>query len=134
MKRYLPLLLFFSFFLFACQKGLNEMSGEIRLLVISNYGQNTEIISEDPSHETIKNTMQNLNWQGFHQVVLEKKNGDWLEVGGSLNPSDGLSVMYEENGNQHVIKVPPTTIDEMTYFLLDYLDGSSDWKINHDWH
>ena len=110
------------------------MSGEIRLLVISNYGQNTEIISEDPSHETIKNTMQNLNWQGFHQVVLEKKNGDWLEVGGSLNPSDGLSVMYEENGNQHVIKVPPTTIDEMTYFLLDYLDGSSDWKINHDWH
>lgn len=83
--------------------------------------------------EIVQNTMHSLNWQGFHQVVLEQPNGDWMDVGGSLNPDDGLSVMHEENGKQSVIRVPPTSVDEMTTMLLGYLSGTDDWKSGTEW-
>ncbi len=47
---------------------------------------------------------------------MEKKNGDFIEVGGNLG-EDGLSVQYQEGENQKIIVTPPTTIDEMIYFI-----------------
>jgi hypothetical protein len=77
----------------------------MRLRVLSNYGETERAVTDQATAETVESTMSSLDWQGFHQVVLERPNGDWMEVGGSLDPSDGLSVMYEENGSQFVIKV-----------------------------
>ena len=105
----------------------------MKLRVLSNYGENEQVVTEDATPEIIQKTVHSLNWQEFHQVLLERSSGDWMEVGGSLNPEDGFSVMYEENGRQLVIKTPPTRIDEMTEMLLAYLSGSEDWKRGADW-
>ena len=65
----------------------------MKLRVISNYGTEERTVSESATREQIIRTIDYLDWSGFHQVVLEKPNGDWLDVGGSLEPSDGLSIM-----------------------------------------
>ncbi|MDP7288280.1 MAG: hypothetical protein QGH94_09845, partial [Phycisphaerae bacterium] len=92
-----------------------------------------KVIAEDTTPEIVRDTMLSLDWLGFHQVVLERLNGDWLEVGGSLDPNDGLSVAYGENGKESVIKVPPSTVDEMITILLSYLANSEDWKTDAEW-
>ena len=65
--------------------------------------------------------------------MLEKPNGDWLEAGGSLNPADGLSLMYEESGAQHVVTEAPELIDEFKHALIGYLTESDDWKQAYGW-
>ena len=42
-------------------------------------------------------------------------------------------LMFEEGGEQFVIKEPPTTVDQMTSFLLGYLAGPDAWKKKADW-
>jgi hypothetical protein len=106
---------------------------KMELSVISNYGQTMEIIAEEATPALVRQTMRSLDWHGFHQVILTKADGDWLEVGGSLAPGDGLSVMYEERGEQFVIEDPPETVEEMTAFLLDYLAGSGQWRGRANW-
>ena len=105
----------------------------MRLRVLSNYGETERVVTDQATAEAVESTMSSLDWQGFHQVVLERPNGDWMEVGGSLDPSDGLSVMYEENGRQFVIKVPPTTVGEMTAMLTGYLSNTEEWKAGAEW-
>ena len=105
----------------------------MRLRVFSDYGASEQVVTEDATPETVKNTMNSVNWQEFHQIVLDSPNGNMMEVGGSLNPDDGLSVLYQENGSQSVIKVPPTSVDEMTSLLLSYLSGTNDWKTGNQW-
>jgi hypothetical protein len=106
----------------------------LRLEVHSDYGSHSRIVSEESTGDIIVKTMESLDWGGFHQVVLTNENGNWLEVGGSLDPSDGLSVMYQENGTQRVIGVPPVTVKEMTEFLLLYLEGKNEWKSKSTWN
>lgn len=98
----------------------------MRLEVISDYGATTTEISNRATPELIKETMASLDWQRFHQVVLSKPNGDWIEVGGSINPDEGLSVMWEEAGAQEVIA--PASVAEMTGFLLGFLSENNEWR------
>jgi hypothetical protein len=102
-----------------------ESAGDMimRLEVISDYEGTTTEVSDRATPELIKYTMASLDWQRFHQVLLSKANGDWLEVGGSLNPDEGLSVMWEEAGEQKVIAQPPASVAELTDFLLAFLSG-----------
>ena len=105
----------------------------MKLRVISNYGTEERTVSENATREQIIHTIDYLDWSGFHQVVLEKPNGDWLDVGGSLDPSDGLSIMYEESGNQHVVTEAPELPEELKHALLGYLAESDDWKQAYGW-
>ena len=91
------------------------------------------IVSEQATPELVIETVDYLDWSGFHQVVLERPNGDWLDVGGSLDPSDGLSIMYEESGAQRVVATAPDTIAVLKDALLGYLSGTDDWKQSHAW-
>jgi hypothetical protein len=123
----------------ACANGSESSTAlggkaNMKLEVISHYGAETMVVSGEATADIVKDTMRSLDWNGFHQVVLTKRNGDWMEVGGSLDPSDGLSVMYQENNEQVVIKSPPASVDEMTDFLLSYLGEMDDWKSNNEWH
>ena len=94
----------------------------IGLHVLSDYGDKHRFITDKPTKEIVLHTINELDWKnGFHQVILVDSPGAYMEVGGSLDPSDGLSVLYEEDGKQLVIKVPPATIEEMTAFLFNYL-------------
>lgn len=106
----------------------------MKLEVISDYGSVVRTISDEATQEIVVSTMQSLDWGGFHQVVLTKPNGDWLEVGGSLNPNDGLSVMHEKNKTQEVIKTPPENVIEMTSFLAAYLEDTDEWREGVEWH
>lgn len=101
---------------------------KMRLRILSDYGARERVVSEDATPEIIESTMNSLDWEGFHQVVLERSKGDSLEVGGSLNPEDGLSALREENGTQKVISDPPTSVGEMTAILLSYLSQGDKWK------
>jgi hypothetical protein len=105
----------------------------MRLEVISEYGARTTELSDRATPELIKETMASLDWQQFHQVLLSKPNGEWLEVGGSLDPDEGLSVIWEEAGEQQVITQPPASVAELTGFLLAYLSGTDDWKTGTEW-
>jgi hypothetical protein len=116
-----------------CQKAIEEETEIMKLRVISDYGRTERLVADEATPEIVVSTMHSLDWRGFHQVVLERSNSDWMEVGGSLDPSDGLSVMYEENGKQSVIRVAPTTVEDMTTMLLGYLSGTEDWKKSAKW-
>ena len=105
----------------------------MKLRLISDYGAITSLVSADATPKIVKETIKNLDWHRFHQVIAEKENGDWFEVGGSLHPSDGLSVTYEEGGEQSVIRVRPTTIEELIHFLVEYISGDDSWKKRAKW-
>ena len=105
----------------------------MQLSVLSDYGATERIITQGASPEIVEKTISNLDWDGFHQVVMTKRNGDWLEVGGSLNPTDGLSVMYEEDGQQVVIKEPPATIAFLIQVAIAYVNNTGRWKEMAEW-
>ena len=105
----------------------------MKLRLISDYGTNENLVASEVTPMIAKKAILNLDWHRFHQLIAEKANGDWLEVRGSLHPSDGLSIIYEEGGKQSVIRVPPTSIEEMMEFLVEYISGSEEWKKRADW-
>jgi hypothetical protein len=101
---------------------------------LSDYGDKHQFITEKPTKEIILTTIKDLDWEnGFHQVIIVALPGEYMEVGGSLDPSDGLSVLYEEGGKQFVTKEAPKTIEEITAFLLAYLTDGEEWKNKTKW-
>ncbi|WP_148560717.1 hypothetical protein [Zobellia galactanivorans] len=100
---------------------------KMELMVLSNYGAEEKIISDSTSLSQIKETMKEIDWNTFNQVILSTDNSNWIEVGGNLN-EDGLSSMYEENGKQFVINEPPSSIDHMTEILISYFNGDGNFK------
>lgn len=118
------------FFMISCGNSkTNQLTedSKMKLTVISDYGENEKTISDSATIEQVKSTMLSLDWKEFHQVVLEQKDGNWIEVGGNIG-DDGLSSMYEENGNQFVINRPPSSVEHMTKILLSYLRGDNKFR------
>ena len=99
----------------------------MKLTVISNYGSEVKEISPSATVEQIEKTMDSINWNLFHQVVLSINDSSWIEVGGNLK-DDGLSVTYEENGRQYIIDEPPSSVDGMKKILLSYHAGDGRFK------
>lgn len=100
---------------------------DLKLVVAYNYGQNLKTISEKATEEEIKNTMESINWYEFHivQLVDEKENS--LHVSGSL-VEDGLSSGYVTTDN-HILKAsPPTSVEEMTEILIEFVKGEEIWR------
>jgi hypothetical protein len=104
-----------------------------RMTVLSDYGEVERYISEQATVQDIVEQMGSLDWSGFHQVILQRENGDLLEVGGSLDPEDGLSIIYNEGGEEFVTTTPPQTVDEMTRTLQLYLANDPTWKSQFGW-
>lgn len=102
----------------------------MKLTVYSNYGSEEKIISLNASSDLVNLTMNSIDWKKFHQVVLTKSNGDYMEVGGNIT-DDGLSVMYEESGNQFIIIQPPTSVDQMTNILESYFLEDGKFKLEN---
>jgi hypothetical protein len=99
----------------------------MKLTVIANYGSDVNEISSSVTVEKIEQTMNSINWNNFHQVVLSLNDHSWIEVGGNLT-DDGLSVTYEENGRQYIIDQPPSSVDGMIKILLSYYAGDGRFK------
>ena len=105
----------------------------MKMTVISNYGAEEKVFLEKASATLVAAAICTLDWNGFHQVVLEQPNGDYLEVGGSLNPEDGFSAMYQQGDEQFVTDEPPSTVDELLQMQTSYISGTDAWKSGYEW-
>lgn len=101
----------------------------MKLTVISDYGEVERVISHDADPDLVAKTIEGLDWSGFHQVVLERGADEWLEVGGSLDPTDGLSVAYAERGVEYVSREAPDSIERLVSVARSYARRSSDWRM-----
>ena len=105
----------------------------MRLTVISAYGARETIVSEQATPEIVEATIRSVNWSGFHQVVLEDDMGNWFEVGSSFG-DDGLSASFGEAGDEYVIAILPTTVDEMVRLQALFVSDSAQWRNECQWH
>tara|TARA_R110001606_G_scaffold278147_4_gene426380 strand:+ start:284 stop:697 length:414 start_codon:yes stop_codon:yes gene_type:complete len=131
MRIRINLILILSLLVIACSEKKNKTTKQnqtkMELMLLSNYGAEEKIISDSTTIKQIKNTMNELDWNNFHQVILSTDNSNWIEVGGNLN-EDGLSSMYEENGKQFIINEPPSSVEHMTKILISYFNGDGKYK------
>ncbi|WP_452599165.1 hypothetical protein [Pontimicrobium sp. MEBiC01747] len=125
------LILILSLLVMSCSEKKNKTTKQnqtkMELMLLSNYGAEEKIISDSTTIKQIENTMNKLDWNNFHQVILSTDNSNWIEVGGNLN-EDGLSSMYEENGKQFIINKPPLSVEHMTKILISYFNGDGKYK------
>lgn len=109
------------------QKTDSQQQRTLKLVVTYDYGETLETISENTTPEIIQNTMQSINWNEFHIVQLEDKDGNALHVSGSLE-EDGLASGYVTE-EDHLLKTePPTSVEEMTTILIDFLESENTWR------
>ena len=103
------------------------------LHVLSEYGDTHVYVSKDPSLEIIERTVRGLDWNMFHQVFLVKQSGESMEVGGSLDPKDGLSSVYRHQEIYRVTKEPPGRVGEMIEILKSFYLGDGRWEIMYEY-
>ncbi|WP_339462996.1 hypothetical protein [Pseudomonas sp. EA_105y_Pfl2_R69] len=110
---------------------MEDVNNVVGLHVISDFGSDYTYVSEAPDHIEISNTIKRLDWQkGFHQVILVTAPGVSMEVGGSLDPSDGLSSVYRDI-NKSIYRVtvdPPISVNQMEKILLSFHAGDNQWE------
>ncbi|GAB5564117.1 MAG: hypothetical protein Wins2KO_11800 [Winogradskyella sp.] len=108
---------------------------DLKLSVISNYGENTKTISEKATAEIIKSTMKSTNWNEFHIVQLEDENGNEykaLHVSGSLGDDELASGFVTDD--DHILLVKSLeTVEQMTEILLDFLKGEEIWRNKYEY-
>lgn len=100
---------------------------EIELRLLTDKGKKEVVIEKSASVQAIQATMESLDWNEFHLVILSKNDHDSISVGGSLH-KDGLACAYEENGEQYVIDEAPTSVGQMTEMLVSYFKGDGAFK------
>lgn len=109
----------------------DPVAGNPGLHVLSAYGSEHALISPLPTEDIIRKTLGDLDWKhGFFQVILVRDSGELFEVGGSLDPSDGLSSLYEDPAKDVylVTSTPPESIDQMTDLLLSFHRNDGQWR------
>jgi len=100
-----------------------------QLKIYSEYGAKLTLDETNPNEKIITEWMDKLDWvNGFHQVSLHQDKSNWFEVGGSLDPSDGLSGIVSINSEIQVTPVAPTNVDEMKKLILSYYRSDSIWQ------
>jgi len=98
------------------------------LIIYSDYGSKTTVKIDNPSEADVLGWIDKLDWNEFHQVILEHDENNCFEVGGSLNPTDGLSSMARLGADDYVIAEAPTTIDQLKALIISYHKNDDKWK------
>ena len=101
------------------------------LHVLSGLPSEHRFIDENPTEKMIRTTITGLDWSGeFHQVLLISSPGVCFAVGGSLDPTIGLSSSYsdEKKGERLVINEAPTTVAKMEELMVSFFYGDGRWK------
>ncbi len=104
--------------------------------MLSNYGEGYELISPEANYSIAIELINSLDWAtGFYQVIYTREPGVLLEVGGSLNKQDGLSVVYINRAKkiETVTTHPPATIAELVEILESFATGTNVWKTKYTW-
>lgn len=91
-------------------------------------------ITDAPDAGQVEATIRNQPWDDITFVVLRIDDANWFEVSGSLDPSDGLSAAYSEDGIEHVSDGAPESLDICVSLMLSYLRSDDKWRTAIDWH
>ena len=119
----------------SCNGEIQQDKRDLKLTISYGYGENTKTISEKATAEIIISTMKSINWNEFHIVQLEDKNGEGykvLHVSGSLD-DDGLASGFVTDDNHILMVKPIETVDQMTEILLDFLEGENVWLNKYEY-
>ncbi len=91
-------------------------------------------LSRELDMQQISAELHKLDWQSnFYQFIVVKEPGISMEVGGSLDESDGLSAYYKNFPEQveAVIVGPPKSVLEMEQILEAFLQPGEVWKTRY---
>lgn len=111
---------------------MKENYRTLKLVISYDFGENLKTISEIPTPEIIKSTMDSINWNEFHIVQLEDENENALNVSGSLY-EDGLASGYATEDGHILIVNPPKSVQEMTEILIDFLKDEEIWRNKYEY-
>ena len=90
-------------------------------------------VATDPDAEILERTFRSLAWSAMTFVVLRKDELNCMEASGSLDPGDGLSGSYTEDGIEHVLEEPPATLELLLDLLRSYRAGDERWRTMVAW-
>ncbi len=99
----------------------------MKLKVIKGWNGNEVLIKSDPNEFQINKLMISLNWEVFNSVTLQKDENNWMNVSGNTT-SEGLALVYQENGEIFVSKNAFQSIDELATLLMNYLIGDQSFN------
>lgn len=99
----------------------------MKLFLTKGWTASQELVSEIASEEDISGLLNSLDWLDFNSVTLEKDSKNWMGVSGNL-VRDGLAIVFEENGVQHVSDNAPKTIEELEKALKLFLKNDPEFK------
>ncbi len=91
------------------------------------------ILSDSPTRELVASTIQGQPWSEITFIVLRRDEANWFEISGSLDPNDGLSARYSENGQEMVSATAPGTLEEASGLMLSYFDADDRWRQAIGW-
>ena len=99
----------------------------MKLFVMKGPTGSQELVSEIASEQEVSQLINSLDWSGFNSVTLEKDSKNWIDVSGNLS-SDGLAIVFEENGVQYVSNNAPATIEGLEKVLKLFLKNDLEFK------
>jgi hypothetical protein len=107
-------------------------SGAIVLTVVEAPAMQPREIATNPTAEVVERTVRSLSWAVMTFVTLER--GDQsLTASGSLDPSDGLSASYTDDGTEHLAAEPLRDLNTVVRLLRAYATGDSAWRTMIAW-
>ncbi|MFN2564934.1 MAG: hypothetical protein ABR499_07995 [Gemmatimonadaceae bacterium] len=107
--------------------------GPMTLVVAEPPGYEERAVAVDPDAETIERAVKGLAWSDITFVFLKVDDRNWIEGSGSLNPVDGLSAKFMDDGAEWVSSRPPTSLDEIISLLQSYRAGDGRWQKLIEW-
>lgn len=109
----------------------DPIESHVGIHVISDFGKNHTVYSRSVSEVSIRAVLRSVDWiNGFHQIVVVSSPGISMEVGGSLNPEDGLSGVYRDHHRplRAVTKEAPQSVSDMEVILIAFTKPEDEWK------
>ncbi len=102
---------------------------------IANHGDSKRLCAIGSAYTELKRRIGSVNWDNeFHQFFAVTQPGVFMEVGGSLNAEQGLSVKYVDRIKrvEGVIKYPPSNTQELTDIVAAFLKGGENFQNEFD--
>ena len=115
-----------------CSAQAHQQAGRM-VLEVAQSGGKPRVVSTNPDVVTIDRIVRGLPWSDITFVVLRKDETNYIEGSGSLNPSDGLSARYVENGVEHVSRQAPESLRVIVALLASYRSGDGKWRTMIEW-
>ena len=99
----------------------------MRLLLTKGWKGEEREFSKTPNKQLISELIESLDWNDFNSIRLEKNYDNWIDVSGNTS-SDGLSIVYVDEGVIHVSDDAPDSTTVLKSALISYFAGDNKFK------